>query len=386
MAGRILCVDDEPNLLQGLERQFYKQFEIQTALGPHAGLELLRGQGPFAVVVSDFRMPGMDGIEFLSRVRELSPDSVRLMLTGQADMATTIAAVNRGHVFQFLTKPCSSDMLARAFTVALEQHRLVTAERELLEQTVRGSINVLTDILGLVNPSAFGRAQRLRRYVEIIASKLQLPDVWQYELAALLSQIGCVAIPPDVLDKFQAGEPLTRDEEDVLSSQFSLSRKLVAKIPRLDVIAQIIETLEQAPKTNIGHSAPIGLGAHLVRLALEFDKRITRGEAVSRAVSEIHSLREYDPRFVAALEQVHADEADGDTRRVRRSELRTGMYIASDVYTHTGLLLLAKGQEVTESVIARLESFAKTVGVAEPIMVRLTWTKLAGHAVPSGTA
>src|SRR5208283_4999670 len=176
-------------------------------------------KGPFAVVVSDLRMPVMDGVEFLTRVRAISPDSVRVMLTGQADMDAAIAAVNEGNIFQFLTKPCPAETLTRALNAALEQYRLITAERELLEQTLRGSIGVLSEILSLVNPLAFGRAQRIRRYVVHMAAKLDLANRWQFELAAMLSQIGSVTVPPEVMDKYCRMEPLTATETQILAEQ-----------------------------------------------------------------------------------------------------------------------------------------------------------------------
>ena len=208
MTRNILCVDDEPNLLSAIERQFRKRFEITTALGPELALRAIAERGPFAVVVSDLRMPRMDGIQFLARVRQISPDTVRIMLTGQADLTDAIEAVNQGNIFQFLAKPSPPDMLGRAFESALEQHGLIQAERELLERTLTGSVEVLSEILSLVNAPAFGRAQRIRRYVAHIVTALGLPNRWQYELAALLSLIGCVTVPVDILDKIHAFEPL----------------------------------------------------------------------------------------------------------------------------------------------------------------------------------
>ena len=145
MVKRILFVDDDPRVLQAFERQFYKRFEIRTAIGPELGLQTLGADGPFATVVSDLRMPGMNGIEFLTRVRQASPDTVRVMLTGDADLSAAMAAVNEGKIFQFLTKPCPSDMLSRTLESALEQHRLITAERELLESTLRGKKAVMVN-------------------------------------------------------------------------------------------------------------------------------------------------------------------------------------------------------------------------------------------------
>jgi DNA-binding NtrC family response regulator len=141
MSDRILFVDDEPAVLDGYCRLLHKEFSMLTAVGGAAGLELIEGAktDPFAIVVSDMRMPGMDGVQFLSRVRALSPDTVRIALTGQADMQTAADCVNEGSIFRFLTKPCQKDVLGRALTSGLVQYRLVLAEKELLEKTLSKS-------------------------------------------------------------------------------------------------------------------------------------------------------------------------------------------------------------------------------------------------------
>jgi len=179
---KVLFVDDEPNVLSGIRRQLGRQYEMDTADGGQAGLEAIAGRGPYAVVVSDMRMPGMDGAQFLALVRERSPDTVRMMLTGNSDLQTAIEAVNRGNIFRFLNKPCPPEDIARALDAGLEQFRLVCAEKELLEKTLAGSIRVLVDMLSLVNPGAFGRASRVRRYMRHMADGLGLPDPWMYEL------------------------------------------------------------------------------------------------------------------------------------------------------------------------------------------------------------
>src|SRR5918911_2964995 len=162
---RVLCVDDEPNVLEGLRRTLGGHYRVRTAVGGAAGLEAIEREGPFAVVVSDLRMPEMDGVAFLSRVRQRSPDTVRVLLTGQADLDAAIAAVNEGHIFRFLSKPCAQPVLFQALAAAEEQYRLITAERVLLEQTLYGSIKALTDILALAVPSAFGRAVRAKAHL-----------------------------------------------------------------------------------------------------------------------------------------------------------------------------------------------------------------------------
>src|SRR5438105_2797905 len=128
MKRKILCVDDEENVLRAFERNLRSRFDIETAVGPLEGLAAVANRGPYAVIVSDLRMPHMDGIQFLSAVRTQSPDTVRLILTGNADLQTAIASVNEGSVFQFLTKPCPVEKLSSALEAALKQHQLITAE------------------------------------------------------------------------------------------------------------------------------------------------------------------------------------------------------------------------------------------------------------------
>jgi EAL domain-containing protein (putative c-di-GMP-specific phosphodiesterase class I) len=131
---RVLLVDDDARILSGLRRQLHRQYEVSTAPGGDQGLEALHADGPFAVVISDMRMPGMDGATFLSRVRELSPRTTRVLLTGQTELSTAIRAINDGQVFRFLDKPCQPKVLERAlqeavarYETARDEHGLSTA-------------------------------------------------------------------------------------------------------------------------------------------------------------------------------------------------------------------------------------------------------------------
>jgi DNA-binding NtrC family response regulator len=118
---RILFVDDEPLVLEGLRRSVYKEFVADLAVGPEEGLAKLRSSGPYAVVVSDMRMPAMDGAEFLATVHAISPDSIRVMLTGCGDLESAKRAVNEGRVFQFLTKPVTSAQILAALRASVAQ-------------------------------------------------------------------------------------------------------------------------------------------------------------------------------------------------------------------------------------------------------------------------
>ena len=246
MNEKILLVDDEPNILEAYKRNLRKQFRIEVASSGEEGLEAVEKKGPFAVIVADMQMPEMNGIQFLTKVKESAPDSVRMMLTGHADVQTAMNAVNKGNIFRFLTKPCQPTVLTIMLKAGIKQYRLVTAERELLEKTLRGSVKVLTEILGLVNPMAFSRSSRILPYVKYLAKELNLSNLWQFELAAMLSQISFVTLPPEILQKTYNREHLTEEEQKMWASYPSVGSKLLANISRLEPVARMIEN-QQTP-------------------------------------------------------------------------------------------------------------------------------------------
>lgn len=152
MSEKILFVDDDTNILDAYKRQLRKEFNIATANSGELGLETLRSGGPYAVVVSDYQMPGMDGVEFLSRVRGIAPDTIRMMLTGHADLQTAMEAINDGHIFRFLTKPCKPYQLSMAIEAGIEQYELVKkkhdlAESRIVEETLRKTLDRLEQIM-----------------------------------------------------------------------------------------------------------------------------------------------------------------------------------------------------------------------------------------------
>jgi response regulator RpfG family c-di-GMP phosphodiesterase len=264
MSERILFVDDDTNMLASMQRALYKDFGIDIAASPEQGLKQIAEYGPYAVVISDLTMPGMSGITFLACVHDESPDTVRVMLTGNADLDSAIAAVNEGNIFRFLTKPIQHDILVKTLEASIAQYKLITAERELLQKTLAGSVKVLIDIMSLASPMAFSRASRASRYVRLLADKLEIEDSWQYEMAAMLSQIGCIALPQGILEGLHTGRQLTEEENKALKSHLVIARRLLANIPRLDSISRMID-LQYEPFSKLQGADGVCFGAQMLR-------------------------------------------------------------------------------------------------------------------------
>jgi response regulator RpfG family c-di-GMP phosphodiesterase len=375
MNNRILFVDDEPNVLNAIRRQLGNKFKIEVAIGPKEGLTAVSEKGPFAVVISDLRMPLMDGIQFLAKVRELSADTVRMMLTGNADLNAAIKAVNQGNVFRFLTKPCAEKELISVLTIGLEQYRLVTAEKELLEKTLKGGIEVMTDLLSMANPEAFGRSLRIRRYVAEIATKLMVPSIWRFETAAMLSQIGWLLLPAHMMQKLIDGKKLSPDEIKTLAMNPMISADLINNIPRMEEVAEIILYQE---KHYDGSGQPedkrrannIPLGARILKVALDFDLLETKGVMCGQAMAELKGREGwYDPAILQVLEKVIGGERNYQVREAAFSELRVHMILDQDLCASKGQLLISKGRELNEVVLNRLKHFHQNSGVREPVRV-----------------
>ena len=371
---RFLCVDDEPNVLEAYQRALRKEFRIETALGGTEGLRMIAERGPYAVIISDMRMPEMDGVQFLSQAKEAAPDSVRMMLTGNADQQTAIEAVNEGHIFRFLNKPCPPEVLAQALTDGLHQYRLLKAEKDLLEQTLRGAVKVLADLLSIVNPTAFGRASRTERLAGQLARALKAENLWQIEVAAMLSQIGCLTFPEETLIKVAHGKALGLDEVRMLQSHPKVGADLISHIPRLESVAEIIAYQELRYQTASHSDEPSGagipLGSRILKVALDFDKLIKAGATDSEALEEVRRRQGwYDEAVVAALQTVLENERQYEPHELPVGLLTPGMIIAQEVIATTGLLLMPKGLEVTHSHLARLSNFFERGLIQKPVSV-----------------
>jgi response regulator RpfG family c-di-GMP phosphodiesterase len=370
---RILFVDDEPAVLQRVTLPLRRGFDVITATNGPEGLERLRSDPSIAVVISDMRMPDMNGATFLGRVREAAPLVVRMLLTGEHDLATAAAAVNSGQIFRLLIKPCRHEEMKVALDAALEHRRREQVERELLEQTLRGSIKTLVDLLALTNPTAFGRANRIKTRVLELASALELAETWQLEIAALASQLGYIVLSRELCDKLEQGLPLSIEERRLVERAPETAASLLANIPRLEPVCEILASHVRPPRrspTASGRRWLVELGAHLVRFAIDFDDVDADADTPEDAVGLMRARgASYDPEVMRAFEKVHAARmARIGVREILLTALQVGMVCADDVRLASGALLVTRGYEVTPSFLERVRNFPRGA-IKEPLRI-----------------
>jgi len=383
MNKKILLVDDDEKILASYRRQLGLRLELFTANNAEKGWETLQKHGPMAVVISDYKMPGVDGIAFLERVKEIAPDTVRIMLTGYADIDMAINAVNQGNIFRFLTKPCPIKDFIYAIAAALEQYRLICSERELLEQTLKGSIKLLIDILSISKPQEFNQLSRLRNLAKRTALHLNVEKPWEVDLALMLSPIGLITIPEYILQKQESGEYLSPDEYKMYRSHPATAQDLLANIPRLENVAGAIAyQMKNYPKQD-AHSGlaekEIPLLGRILKVVLDFNALIKKSWSATYALEYLQKYAEnYDPEVLSALiievqNLKEWSQEDADGRLVKIKDIEVGMVLLNDLQDDKGLVLLPQGQEITPVLQKRLLNFAEksrirdTVRVLEPL-------------------
>lgn len=363
-ALHILLVDDDEKTLKALKLFLDRTFTILTANDPFKALDIVRGAPSIAVVVSDFRMPGMDGATFLTHVRNISPQTVRILLTGQANTDVAAKGINQGQIFKFLTKPCSQADLLNALHEGVEQFSRLATEREVLRSTLLSTVRVLSEALGLANPEAFARAERIRYLTHRFARTLGLSSTLDLELATMLSHLGCLGLPRVIFDKINQGIPLTEDEEALHAKHPHIGALLIKRIPRLGPVSSIIAG-QLAP-----YSPDMDQKTAILNLVCKFDRLHRCGIPTSEIFQNLlHGVPAYPPDLIDALKHTVYSVKKLVRKAVKIRQLKQAMILDSHVETSDGLLLLAKGAELTESNILRLIEISKHKEIVEPVHI-----------------
>ncbi len=358
---QVLCVDDEPSVVEAVCAVLSEEYDAQVATSAAQALQKVNEMERLAVVVSDMRMPAMDGATLLHEVMLRRPDVTRILLTGDSGRDLAVEAVNKGQIFRFLTKPVVVKDIRHAVEAGVIQYRLVHAERAVLQETLIGCIRSLMEVLAIANPSAFGRAERIKRIAMECSARFACTDYWQLEAAALLSQVGFVALPPPLIEKLHDGVTLTPEELQQVGSVPNIAHKLLDHIPRMEPVIQILDALTWPDqRLSAMHDGIVGLGAKILGSALEFESQIAQGKTNDDAFEFLHGrVNRYGEKVIQALEKClstrwHA----GESMEVSLRNVRPGMMILDEARRQNGMLVIPRGAEVTKTFLQRIEHIA----------------------------
>eukprot|EP00903_Cladosiphon_okamuranus_P004274 g4272.t1 len=293
------------------------------------------------------------------------------------DQETAIAAINEGDVFRFLNKPCPAEEMGSALTSALQKYRNDTVEKRLLQETLNGAIKALLDILSITYPEVFGQSASIVNYAQKCAEQLSVEVDWELETSARLCQVGMVILPKELVEKILNGSPLSENEQRAYSRFPESGAKLIENIPRMESVGKNVRYLLKAydgsgfPANDLaGKDIPIV--SRILAPIVEYKRQLTAGVEPSSAIARIESdTGHYDKSVLAALRKVFEGQ---DTRKVLEvavERLGTNMYLAEDLKTGSGMMLVAKNQHISESLADRLINFRRSGALQEKILVYL---------------
>lgn len=313
--ARVLIVDDDPQMLATLRRILGAGFDVTTADRGEAALDELAARGPFAVLLSDLKMPGMDGITLLKEAWRLAPDTVRIMLTGHGDRDRVIEAVNSGHLFRFLEKPVSNQLLVRAIDDGIAQHGRIMAEKELFaarkhHKLLTGVVGSFVRLMEARDPYTAGHQERVAAGASAIAREMGLSDrtVAVVRVAGTIHDLGKLYVPSEFLNRPGA---LSSLEFEIIKQHpavgYSVLREVEFDLPLAEYVYQHHERLN-------GKGYPQGLKGDAIHLeariiavadvveAMSSHRPYRPAKGLDQAIREIKRGRgeEYDPEVVTA--------------------------------------------------------------------------------------
>ncbi len=412
MENTVLLVDDERNILNSLERALRRDgYRILTAENGEDGLVQIKGNR-VALVISDHRMPGMDGAEFLSKVKEASPETVRFMLTGFAELKAVVSAINRGEAARYLTKPWNDEELKAAAKEAVERFNLVEENRRLeavtrqqnaalkdlnanLEKKVEEKtkkirenffsfVKIFSNVMELYDHNVGGRSRRIAAMARRLSAKMGLDgsDGELIETAALLHNIGLIGLPREMIDRDE--DLLTTEERELLVHFPKVSQDLLSTV---DTLRQAGVIIRGCMERFDGKGWPDGLkgeeihiGSQIIAISAFYDrfrhgaKRLAPKEIVLKLMEE--KGKAFDPVVADAffgflgewLDEERAFESAIDGPEVMRyhiTGIRAGMVLSQNLTTTKGRILVTKGTVMTEALIERVLKFHQIEPVAD---------------------
>jgi response regulator RpfG family c-di-GMP phosphodiesterase len=353
MENWVLLVDDEVNILNSYRRNLRGLVYFDVAASGQQALKLMTKRS-YSVLVTDMQMPEMNGIELLQKVREKSPETVRVMLTGNAEQQTAIDAVNIGDIFRFLNKPFSTELLVNAINDANTQYNLIMAEKVLLNNTLRGVITVLNDVLALVNPDAMSHGSILHRHMLNLARELHLKQSWRFEPMIQLSQLGYIIFSEQNVHNMQSGHSISEKEQQLFAQHPLLAADLIRKIPRM---RQVARSILYQQKCYNGEGIPhdevkgsdIPVGSRMFKIVLDYMRYTKKNMSPVIAFEKLEKQKQfYDPIILAAFKKTLSIKLQ--QKKVGIKELTINMTLRQDINTIRGQLVARVGQQVTESL------------------------------------
>lgn len=368
----ILVVDDTPeniDVLVGILKAYYK---IKVALNGERALKIATGKNPPDLILLDIMMPGMGGYEVCRELKSRA-DTRKIpviFVTVKSEVADESMGFKVGGV-DYITKPVSQPIVLARVQTHLDLVNEKGKVEKLLSKTLLGSIKMMSDLLSISNPALFNQSSRIKSYVFKIARKLNFQDLWRIEIAAILSQMGKIAVPESVINKVRENKALTRKEQILFDAHYDTARDLLVNIPSLEIVGQIVaKQASRPPKSAIENWDYITLGGQILKVALGYDELIMSGRSNDEAVSMMLSEKEkYSSEILKILSEIEESTRDNVSKWINVKALKEGMILLEDMICDSETILLGKHMIISESILHLVQKNAEIRSIKEPIKV-----------------
>jgi CheY-like chemotaxis protein len=360
---KILFVDDEDSILKGVKLNLGRTYDILTAPSGRDALKLIEEEKePFQVIVSDFAMPGMNGADFLEKVRAQDKEVVTILLTGQANFDDLCEVVRRGEIFRLLGKPCPPEVLSKNLEQALRQYHLIRSEKDLLEKTLNGTISAMSTLLSAAMPLFYGRAERVKQLALETSRELNMPSEWRLQVAANFCYLGHLTLPDEAQEKVYFGENIPPSLSELVDGLPQFVSEILGGIPRLNKVRKIIEYI---PADYVGETDEdeVRKLASIIRISQVYDQMESAGCSKSEIFEKLRQQESsFAPGVLDAL--AHSRVLSGgviDPKTIQLNELRPGMRLLEDIRVD-GKLLGSAGSMVSLSLVQTIRSYIASGG------------------------
>lgn len=423
---KVLLVDDEVGVLNAYQRILRNEsFQVVATTSPEEALQWAASE-PYALVLSDQKMPGMEGTQLLEKIRAISPETVRIIMTGYADMQAAMDAINRGEVYRFLTKPWNDAELKATVRQGVDHYDLIQRNKYLqglteaqnlelkdlnqnlekkvisrtqeisklnqdlsklnlqLEKSFLETVQVLSGLSEMHSTVIGNHSKRVAALARDVAVEMNYTGgkLFELEIAALLHDVGKVAVPSEILSKPESA--LNAYEKEVLRCHSIKGETLLRMVSDMGDVARMIRLHHERfdgtgyPEGLKGDRIP--LGARIIAAANAFDRALNSRAVYENATSELalryvqgQCPRAFDPEVVNILCMCVRDagpEFGLDTVvEIRPKDLRVGMTLSQELRTVHGVLLLPKDTRISEVYLEKILNFQETDPVVDSIYV-----------------
>lgn len=379
---KILIVDDTLDNLQILMDLLKSDYKIIAATSGEKALELAVQEPVPDLILLDIMMPNMNGYMVLRKLKgmELTKDIPVIFVTAMGEVKDETKGLLMGAV-DYIIKPIQPSIVKARVRTHIQLRAAHHHIEELYDETLTGIIGLLTDVLTTANPAAYSRASRIRLHMEKILEKLHLEQFWEFNLAAMLSQIGCITIDAETLEKIYTGRRISGESYNRFKEHPKVGQSLLKNIPHLERVGQIIRAqnkpLDELLKGSVSEEdfneagvqgEPVDFGVALLRIAIAIEEAVLKGNETEDAFRIVSlQIKEVAPALAQALEDVSTSGKVLEALEVH--ELKNGMVLEKDLYTQKNSLLLNSGTPLTPPIIERIKAFHDGIGLVTPILV-----------------